>query len=374
MKTITGYLIDRTTGLGISGKTVTFTNLAGAAITTATTYAQSVSSTTDADGKFSGWFELSPGPVNVKVTAGGSEFKVRKSDETAQIGAAWMSDLQRVGWAFRNGVLPNYLNQLAVTTPSGHNIVVATGAAFVEGLVFSIENGSMTIVGTANSNAALNPRLDLVTLRQYKSTAAGQLSGKQEVIVTLGSSQNVAPATPTGADFTDLPVGVVSTAFNAASKTVKTDLRGFINDSTPIYATNSVVSGAGVAGSFTTFMTVTATGLSSSKVYDAELYLEGDLVVANENASEDLHYYLRMLNPEFIGGSMSSYDITSYLEAKVPGVPNVDKFSRTSKFTKSWPLLGITGVSSYSIAIQSKQPNAMYLSNPYAVLVLKPRA
>src|SRR5687768_16980843 len=122
MKVITGYLLDRETGVGISGKTVSFEKLNGDPITTATTYAQSVSSTTDANGRFSGWFELSPGPVNVQVDVGASEVKRRVYDEQAKYDLSWSSDQERVVRALRDGVIKGFLNELAVTSAGGHNI------------------------------------------------------------------------------------------------------------------------------------------------------------------------------------------------------------------------------------------------------------
>lgn len=383
MKVLTGYLIDRTTGLGISGKTVAFTNLAGAAITTATSYAQSLSSTTDADGKFSAWFELSPGPVNVKVTAGGSEFKIRKNDETAQVGAAWQSDIQRIGWAFRDGVLPSFLNQLAVTTPSGHNIVIATGGAIIDGLLFSIENGSMTIAGTANSNPALNPRLDLVTLRQYKPTATGQDAGRQSVIVTLGTTQDVAPGTPTGADFTDYPLAVVSTGYLGSTKTLKTDLRTFTQQPTPEamkIGSSSVppdVGGLGtiITTSYVTQSTLTVTGLSAAETYDGEFSFDGHVLFTDIAQGNTVVIAAKIDKTEVTGGPIVGHPI---IEAK-SAWSGSDKWDGTRPFTYRNTISGITGVTSYDIPIQMLRANTVgtsgnaYLRSLYGHVSLRKR-
>ena len=378
MKVITGYLIDRETGVGIPDKVVAFTNLAGAAITTATTYAQSVSSTTDADGKFSGWFELSPGPVDVEVTVSGDEVKVRKHDETAQIGAVWMSDLQRIGASFRDGVVSGYLNQMAVTTPSGHNIVIATGAAMIDGILFSIENGSMTIVGTANTNPALNPRYDLVTLRQYAADAAGQDAGRQEVVVTLGSTEATAPATPTGADFTDYPLAVVSTPYNSATKSLQSDLRTFTGNAPPIAMlgdADSLPDTTELTTSYVTFITPTITDLDSRKSYDGYLSFHGVAWAEDQNQLSEARCLLKVDSAFLLGGAITdryvavlNFDLNS----------NSEDYDLVVPFSFNCPIIGVTGVSSLALPVQFKQENisgsgSMYLASLYGYLTLRER-
>src|SRR5687768_17122062 len=108
MKVITGYLLDRETGVGISGKTVSFEKLNGDPITTATTYAQSVSSTTDANGRFSGWFELSPGPVNVQRPGEGCSCLAGRGyqgipERTGRDIRGWPQHLDCDRWGCRRG-------------------------------------------------------------------------------------------------------------------------------------------------------------------------------------------------------------------------------------------------------------------------------
>lgn len=234
MKTVRGYLLDRATGAAISGKTVNFRDLAGAAISTLNTYYQSVDAVTQADGSFTGNFELSPGPVNISVTVSGSEVKARKWNENAQFGITWSSDLTRVIRGIPEGVLPGFFNELALSVPSGHTIRIATGGAVFNGGFFSFENNYYEVAGTANPAGPANPRIDLITLRQYNADAVGQLAGKQEVIVTLGTVSGVAPVTPTGSNFKDFPIGTVSTAVGSPTKTVNSDLRVFAGGTAPV--------------------------------------------------------------------------------------------------------------------------------------------
>ncbi len=356
MKRVQGYLIDRETGVGISGKTVSFENLAGAAITTATTYAQAVDAVTDADGKFEAWFELSPGPVNIQVDVSGTEVKVRKHDEMAQFGAVWSSDIGRLGRVIPDGVIDGFLNELAVTTPSGHNIVIATGAAIIRGSVFSIENGPMTIVGTANTNPAINPRLDLVTLRQHHETAAGQNSGRQEVVVTLGTSSDVAPATPTGADFTDLPLAVVSTAYNAPSKTLDEDLREFSNVSpAPILLQEEFPSGTpAVTTSFVTFHTADVEGLDAGKIYDG--YITVRAVVNYDLAARGPEQvFVKFDSPYIWEGDPSLDHMFSQLYIQREGDAISVGFLYGTVQEISLPIVGVTGLSTLSIPIQFRK-------------------
>lgn len=353
MKVLTGYLIDRETGVGIASKDVDFLKLDGTAVTTATTYAQSVPTTTDGNGRFSAWFELSPGPVNVVVDAiPGVEVKVRKHDEKAQFGYSWSSDISRFGRAFPSGVVKGFLNELALSVGPLHQINVATGAAVFNGSVFSIENSAMAIAGTANPAGPANPRLDLITLRQYNETAAGQDAGRQAVVVTLGSITSVVPATPTGSDFIDYPIGVVSTALGAAGKTIYSDLRTFTSGSPPV--TSYQTSG------FPTILTLTIANqiqytavsgpLIPSETYDGYLYFTLEAVydmtdLGGENIS------LTINDSHMIGGAITSKMI-DHTEVIREGDAATVGFKRRHVFTFFWPVVGVTGVTSLSLPIE----------------------
>lgn len=233
VKELTGYLIDRVTGAGISGKNVSFNKLDGTPVSVSDTLWQQVSGTTDANGRFSARFELSPGPVNVQVDVSGSEKKVRKSDDKAQMGISWSNDISRIARGLGTGVVGGFLNELVVTANTGHTMFIGTGAAIFNGGVFSIEVNPISVVIPENTNPALTPRIDLITLRQYNESAAGQLSGKQEIIVTLGTTSGVAPATPTGASFVDFPLATVSTSYNSATTSPGKDLRVMTRSTAP---------------------------------------------------------------------------------------------------------------------------------------------
>jgi hypothetical protein len=377
MKEITGYLLDRETGVGISGKAVAFTNLAGAAFASGASPYISLDAVTDGDGRFRGRFELSPGPVNVEVTVSGTEVKGRKWDEKAQFGYSWASDQRLLARAFKRGVISGYLNELAVSVPSGHIVRVATGAAVFNGNVLSIENGNYDIAGTANTNPALNPRLDLVTLRQYNEDASGQDAGRQDIVITLGTSQNVAPATPTGASFVDEPLAVLSTAYNAATTTVSDDLREFtgISDTaTPLSDYYTTSDSASVTTSYTTFDTLTITGLDDRKVYDGQIVIFGHF--GGDDLKQASVYNLDLrLNSDFMLGGVKEF-VPTGISFNPEGSSNDYLLKTVLSF--SWPIIAVTGVTSFSLPIELRStPLAdgavVFMYNLYAYMTLKER-
>lgn len=351
MKEITGYLIDRTTGAGIASKAVAFKKLDGSAVSTAETYYQDVSATTDSDGKFYGKFELSPGPVKVEVTVSGSEKKVRKHDEKAQMGIQWSSDISKLGLAVGDQFLKT-LNRMAPTVGSGHNIQIATGGAIVGGVPFTIENGQMTIAGTSNpGGSGIDPRLDLVTLRQYKESASGQNAGKQAVIITNGTTSNIVPAVPTGSDFTDLPLAVFSTAMGAATKTLYQDRRNFgptqneIEDGGQLGDYADVATDTVVTSSYVALATPTITALTPDAIYDGYIHIDGRWFIAD--SASDQGIYLQINKSEIIGPTLTNYKI-AFNSAAQGSVGD-------GNFSYHHFLHNITGVTSYSVPIEFKR-------------------
>jgi hypothetical protein len=382
MKELSGYLIDRATGLGIAGKAVAFKNLAGASFASAASPWVSLDSVTDANGRFRGRWEFSPGPVNIDVTVSGSEVKSRKWDEKAQVGSSWLSDQRIFARAIKNGVIDNYMNELAVSIPAGHTIRIATGAAIVNGNIVSIENGNHDVTGTANSNPALNPRIDLVTLRQYNEDAAGQDAGRQEVVVTLGVASNSAPATPTGATFEDFPLATVSTAYLGATKTIAQDLRVFTGHETPaplLYDIDEVATWAAAAIPITTAYFTAATpqisGLDPLKTYDGELVIHGnwgqqEVTELKQGQGQDL--ILKVDSPFMMGGAVIDR-IIDYRLWDMDG--SGDEYREVKIFHWSSPIIGVTGVSSLSLPIQLKGVVNEYdrLQYIYSYMTLKER-
>lgn len=382
MKEITGYLIDRTTGVGVSGKAVTFKDLAGVAIAAGTavstgtpagaSYAQSVSAVTDGNGKFAAWFELSPGPVNTVVTVSGSEIKTRKADEKAPFGIQWAADTSRVIQALPSGVSRGFLNELAVSNPAGHTIRIATGGAVFGGGVFTIENGNLDIPGSSYTGTPGWSRIDIVTLRQYKESAAGQLSGQQRVVVTEGTGAlaPTAPATPTGADFTDLLLAQLSTAHGAGSKTV-TDRRVFSNPSSSDKAQlTTSLRGSGsvsVTTSYTTLQSIVVSGLSPNVVYDGEVLLQYE--ASTDSGGPGAIVLQDITSPYHVGGIAADV----LLGGVIPSSVNVPG----SNIYHTNPLVGISGVSGFTYDIRLKRSSLgaspVYLNYWNHYIILRPR-
>lgn len=349
MKELVGYLLDRTTGAGIPGKTVAFTKLDGSPVTSADTFWQSTGgNVTDSNGMFTGRFELSPGPINTKVTVNpGVEVKIRNSNERAEFGFQWASDISRIA---RNasGVIGGFLSELLLAVPGGHTIRINTGAAIFNGSVFSIENGVMDITGVANTNPALTPRVDLITLRQYNESAAGQDSGRQQVVVTLGSTSNVAPPVQTGADFIDFPIGTVSTGYLATSKSLVADLRVFTRSTrsltdakyVPLYFEQDIAnSGNKVGTGYFTAGTLSITGLDASLIYDG--YIEVNLQI---NTTSVGAFYEVVWQTQHINASLRPTTLTDRRIARVAGQDN----TQIGQLNYRMPLIGLTGVASVS--------------------------
>lgn len=358
MKELVGYLLDRETGVGISGKTVAFTKLDGSPVTSADTYWQDLSSSvTDSNGRFSGRFELSPGPINTKVTVSGSEVKIRKHDERAEFGFQWASDISRVARGMR-GVVGGFKNELLPSCPAGHTIRIATGAAIFNGSVFSIENNYMDIAGTTNVNVALTTRIDLVTLRQYNEDAAGQLAGKQQVVVTLGSTNGVVPAVPTGADFVDYPIAEFTTGYNAATKTMSRDRRTFVVGSPASVTTlDNAVSFAGyfsqttvpAAGADFTptggTWSLPANTLNADRVYDGYIQIEAMLFSYVTGIATDWHNQVGckvFIDDVAVDGSNTGFWYGGNL--------NNDRVY--DKVTKIFPVTGLTGKTAPTFKVQ----------------------
>lgn len=355
MKQIKGYLLDKTNGSGISGKTVTFTKLDGSLVTTADTLDQSTSAVTAADGSFYGNFELSPGPINVQVDADIDEVKKRLSDERAEFGFQWASDISRIARS-RRGIVAGFLNELAVTVPSGHTIRVNTGAAIFNGSVFSIEMGHQDLAGTANSNASISTRVDLVTLRQYNEDAAGQLSGKQQIVITLGSTSGVAPAIPTGADFEDLPIAEIRTDYNSSTSTV-TDRRQFSGGSLVFYQSVPLAQNKKNTGDFTA-ATLTMSGLDPNAVYDGTLRISLGTYVHSGGANEGVSQWKLTHNKSWLNPS-------SLTQKDIGG----DQWSRYNYATRhrifiEFPIVGLTGVSTetYPLVLRNVASAEAYVS------------
>lgn len=363
MKEIKGYLIDRTTGAGISGKTVTFKDLSGTDISTGVhgTVYQVKDTVTQSDGSFSFICDLSPGPILTEVEVSGSEFKERFDDEKAQMGVQWASDISRLGRIANNGVVRGHLSELAPSVSAG-NIRVATGTAIIDGIVWNLEHGVSdtgfyTVAATANGGGSgINPRLDLVTLRQYKESASGQDSGRQSVVVTLGSVSNVVPSVPTGSDFTDLAVGVISTPAGG-SPSLSLDRREFINPTTADKASlkfvNVVTDLTVLNGSYVNRVTVTATGLDPNKTYDGYIDYSSHSAVTYTGFAFTWPTYGRILSTAFPAITADPHNTGIEIGYQGSYNANGEVFTKIDYAPIGFraPIVGVTGISTLDVSV-----------------------
>lgn len=381
MKRIQGYLLNRETGEGISGKDVFFEALDGSPISSSSTYWQDThGDATDADGYFQGDFELSPGPIVTRIDVdSGLETKVRQWNEMAPFGGGpWGSDLRLLARAAGVGVIDGYLNELLVSIPSGHTVRVATGAAVFNGNVFSLENGYYEVTGSANPSGPANPRVDLVYLKQWNDTATGQNAGKQEIVILEGSSSNVAPATPTHADWMALPLAHINTAQGASTKTVSADLRSWSNPDSSSKSTvytgpghfGSTV-GMSINGPYQNLGTLTVTGLKPGVVYDGDIQVYGSYSIfpASGVISDG---YIAMAT-----GGIAQVPI-GYNGHVLSGYRAANS-EHTSSFYVDLPVIGVTGVTSlsFTMSLQNVSGNTGvvtgYYRYPTMMIRLKPR-
>lgn len=165
-----------------------------------------------------GWdMELSPGRLQQDVTPHDpqTEYRKRFPDESSQIGKAYISDLERLGWAGGKdhliwdavfdgnrptaaqwstdpGISASFGNWSCGGVGTGADagrVVVRKGIAMLGGVVFSIEMGDLMVPVTGepamSPNGTSQDRWDLVCLRMDWNPASPDY-GKQAVEVILG--------------------------------------------------------------------------------------------------------------------------------------------------------------------------------------------
>lgn len=185
----------------------------------------------DDDGSFGWQFELGPGLIDQEVEASDpqTEIRWRFPDESSQIGAAFHSDIERLGWAAGGDVM--VWNAIPggndpATWPSGDptqtwnlgngsiesfgtgadagTVVLRPFIGFVAGVLFSIEGGSMRVpsVSTGDVPGAANvsgsDRWDLLEL-VINTDRSSESYGKQTIEITQGTPGAAipTPAAPT---------------------------------------------------------------------------------------------------------------------------------------------------------------------------------
>ena len=178
------------------------------------------------EGMFGWVFELGPGLLEQEIIASDpqTEYHLRYPDESSQVGAAFHSDLERLGWAAGGDVL--VWNAIPggddpVTWPGGDPTLTwnlgngsiaqfGTGAdagtvvlrpfiGFVGGVLFSVEGGDLRVPSDATGGVAGGPnpsgddRWDLLEL-VLNTDRGDDAYGKQTVQITEGTPGEAIPS------------------------------------------------------------------------------------------------------------------------------------------------------------------------------------
>ena len=165
-----------------------------------------------ADGSFGWQMELSPGLIETTAhpTDPQEELHIRFPDESSQVGMAFHSDIQRLGWAAGGdgmiwNAIPGGDDPSAAawsTNPNdtwnlGNGSIASFGVgqvtvrpfiAFLGGVLFSVERGNLvcpTQGGPAAANASGQERWDLLSL-VLNTDANSDAYGQQSIRITTG--------------------------------------------------------------------------------------------------------------------------------------------------------------------------------------------
>lgn len=208
-----------------------------------------------------GWdVELSPGPMTIAVTPTDpqTEYRKRFPDESAQIGKAYMTDIERLGWAagrdcfiwdgIPGGSTPASAANWSTDPTSanawgqGNGSIASFGTggdagkltirrflAFLGGVVFSVELGDLVIPVAGESvlgaNASGQDRWDLICL-WMDNDPASTTYGKQRFEFTQGIPGSGVPPFPGNtATIRRLPFMAVKMAAGASVYSTGYDLR-----------------------------------------------------------------------------------------------------------------------------------------------------
>lgn len=176
-----------------------------------------------------GWdMELSPGPINVQLTPTDpqTEFRWRFPDESAQYGKAFLSDLERLGWAAGKDCViwdavfgghnpasaESWSNNPTATWGQGNwsiaafgsgadamKVVLRKGISFLGGVPFTVEAADITVPVAGESalpaNASGQDRWDLLSAR-IDIDPSSDTYGKQTFEMLQGTPGTGVPADP----------------------------------------------------------------------------------------------------------------------------------------------------------------------------------
>lgn len=180
------------------------------------------------------------GPIYVSVTDTTPDDDVTRvisSKNTGSGGAYALAELPMALRALGNGVVDNYLNELAITDPdSGANLGYATGAAVINGIPVVFSSSGTYAIATATD--ATNPKACYLVL---EVTGVGQTEEGKAVLKDVCGSAAASPSLPslTQTDATyqyplaSFRLGITGSS-NANRVTTLADLRTFLGTRNPV--------------------------------------------------------------------------------------------------------------------------------------------
>lgn len=238
--------------------------------------------TTNSSGQFTYTSDGSPGPVYASA-ATGDRTRVRSGRATGQIGTWYGADVPVGFRAIGDGVIKSYTDpevtagDMAVTAGTGLQVLVAEGAALVDGHVYRCSSSTAL---TISANSSGQTRTDRVVIR---FTREGQSEeGKCQLLISEGTPGNGAPAIAQTSSVWEISLATIAVANGAASILTAniTDTRAYVNRGQTIEVTS---------GSATALVVEQADGTDVLVVDNAakevELKNGTDLLVYSDNGT-----------------------------------------------------------------------------------------
>jgi hypothetical protein len=212
----------------------------------------------NAEGHF-GWdMEFNPGPITTRIKATDpqpDQYRARFPDESAQIGKAFHSDLERLGWtAGRDCLIWGAIEGVAQPTPaewgttpltssdSGDwgvltsgtgvtpgRVLLKRGIGFLGGVVFSIEAADLVVPVPGEEAGVANPgitdRWDLLVAVMHNDPGAPTTYGKQRIVIQQGPADGKIPALTPVAGQRRMALHALKMAAGGTGYSEATDLR-----------------------------------------------------------------------------------------------------------------------------------------------------
>jgi hypothetical protein len=171
--------------------------------------------TSNSSGQFTYTADGSPGPVYATASTG-DRIRVRSGKATGQIGTWFGSDVPVGFRALGDGVIKDYSDyevtagNMAVTAGTGLQVLVAEGAALVDGHVYRCTSQTALAI---SANSSGSTRVDRIVIRFTREGQAEE--GKCQLVVSEGVAGSGAPAVQKSSSTWELSLATVSVSSGA---------------------------------------------------------------------------------------------------------------------------------------------------------------